>query len=299
VIETERLELAGISAEFAPAVAMVCCSLHAGDELLVPRGGLRAYARDGGTMGVPLLHPWANRLAGDGYSAAGKQVSFGHDPPLNGRDPAGLPIHGCRPSRMPFEVTGRSDEPGLVTLTTAFDTAQAARVLEIFPFPHRLVVEARLEPDALTLTTTLIAGEEGPVPVSFGYHPYLRLPGVARDQWQIDVPVRTGLVLDEQLLPTGERRPVQVASGPLGERTFDDAYAEVEPGTTFALWGEERRITVTFLEGYPFAQMYAPPGQDLICFEPMTAPGNALVSGDSLHVLEPGEEYRAAFRIAV
>jgi len=299
VIETERLELPGISTEFAPAAAAVCCSLRAGDELLVPRGGLRAYARDGGTMGVPLLHPWANRLAADGYRAAGKQVSFDDDPPLNGRDPAGLPIHGCKPSRLPFEVTGRSDEPGRVTLTTEFDTARAGRVLEIFPFPHRMVVEAQLEPGVLTLTTTLIAGDEGPVPVSFGYHPYLRLPGVAREHWQIDVPMHTGLVLDERLLPTGERRPVEVAAGPLGGRTFDDAYADVEPGATFVLWGDERRIAVTFLEGYPFAQMYAPPGQDLICFEPMTAPGNALVSGDSLRVLEPGEEHRAAFRIAI
>ena len=81
-------------------------------------------------------------------------------------------------------MTGRSDEPGQATLTAELDTARAPRVLEIFPFPHRLVVEARLEPAALTLTTTLIAGEQGPVPVSFGYHPFLRLPGVTREQWQ-------------------------------------------------------------------------------------------------------------------
>jgi galactose mutarotase-like enzyme len=44
---------------------MVCCSLrHRGDELLGQRRGLAAYAATGSTMGIPFLHPWANRLDG-------------------------------------------------------------------------------------------------------------------------------------------------------------------------------------------------------------------------------------------
>ena len=54
-----------------------------------------------------------------------------------------------------------------------------------------------------------------------------------------------------------------------------------------------------FLGGYSYAQVFAPAGQEFICFEPMTAPTNALNSGDGLTVLEPGESYRAAFRIAL
>ena len=30
----------------------------------------------------------------------------------------------------------------------------------------------------------------------------------------------------------------------------------------------------------------------------MTAPANALISGDGLRVLEPGEQHRASFRVA-
>jgi aldose 1-epimerase len=44
--------------------------------------------------------------------------------------------------------------------------------------------------------------------------------------------------------------------------------------------------------------VFAPPGQALIAFEPMTAPTNALVRGDAA-LLAPGEQYRAAFSIAV
>ena len=39
---------------------------HRGEELLGQRGGLPAYRERGATFGIPLLHPWANRLDGDG-----------------------------------------------------------------------------------------------------------------------------------------------------------------------------------------------------------------------------------------
>ena len=77
---------------------------------------------------------------------------------------------------------------------------------------------------------------------------------------------------------------------PVGAEVLAEAYLDKIDG---------RRITVTFLEGYPFAQVYAPPGQDLICFEPMTAPGNALISHDGLRLVPPGEPFTAAFRITV
>jgi aldose 1-epimerase len=63
--------------------------------------------------------------------------------------------------------------------------------------------------------------------------------------------------------------------------------------------GAGRTVTVAFLEGYSFAQVYAPEGSDFICYEPMTAPTNAIASGDSLTRVRPGDAYTAAFRIGV
>ena len=37
--------------------------------------------------------------------------------------------------------------------------------------------------------------------------------------------------------------------------------------------------------GYPYAQVYAPDDDDVIAFEPMTAPTNTLVSGQDLKLL--------------
>ena len=54
------------------------------------------------------------------------------------------------------------------------------------------------------------------------------------------------------------------------------------------------------LRGYPFAQVFAPPGSDFVCFEPMTAPANALArGGPDLTLVAPGESYGAAFAVGV
>jgi aldose 1-epimerase len=55
-------------------------------------------------------------------------------------------------------------------------------------------------------------------------------------------------------------------------------------------------LSVLFGAGYPYAQVYAPPGAGFACLEPMTAPTNALVAGD-YPVVRPGESFTARFSI--
>jgi aldose 1-epimerase len=169
-----------------------------------------------------------------------------------------------------------------------------------FPFAHELLFEATLAGATLTIATTVRALDDGPVPISFGYHPYLRLPGVARSQWRIEAPVREQLRLDSQMLPTGERMKAPVRAGVLGSRTFDDAYAAPEDSAPFVLAGGGRRIELALLAGYPYAQVFAPADDDVIAFEPMTAPTNALVAaGPDLPLLARGDSYRAVFSITL
>ena len=81
--------------------------------------------------------------------------------------------------------------------------------------------------------------------------------------------------LTDQQIPTGETEPVEPYIGPLGDRAYDDGYSERADGP-FVVAGGDRRIEVRFEEGFPFAQVFAPPANDLISFEPMTAPTDAL-----------------------
>jgi galactose mutarotase-like enzyme len=153
---------------------------------------------------------------------------------------------------------------------------------------------------ALTITTSVRATGEVPVPVSFGFHPYLRLPGLERSAWEIEVPVREGLTLDAQMLPTGSREPVTVEAGALGSRNFDNAYTAPPDSLPFVLSGGGRRIEASLEFGYPYAQVYAPLDDDVVAFEPMTTPTNALVDGESkLPLAVPGAGYRARFSIRV
>jgi aldose 1-epimerase len=288
-----------LRAAFAPSIGMVGYSLeHRGEELLGQRGGLAAYRERGSSFGIPLLYPWANRLSDRSYAVAGRSVEL--DPgrsPLR-LDPNGLPIHGLLAASPHWRVVQHAAD-GQAFLEAQLNWSLHEELLAAFPFPHGLELRAELENDTLTLATTVAADGELPVPISFGWHPYLNLPGVPREEWHVELPVRTRARLDERGLPTGETEPAEAAPGPLGARTYDDLFPELDQPAVFALEGGGRRIEVAFGEGYPVAQVYAPPGEEYVCFEPMTAPTNALVSGYGLRLVPPGESFRAEFSIRV
>jgi aldose 1-epimerase len=289
-----------LEATFVTGAGMVGSSLrHEGADLLDPRGGVARYAAHGGTMGLPLLHPWANRLEGFRYAAAGREVALSATSGVLHLDENGLPIHGLLPGRSRWEVTGAEATPSAARLATRMVFSPDPALLEAFPFPHEVHLDVTLRDDALVVGTTLSATGDVAVPVSFGFHPYLRLPGVPREQWMVDLPVRQRLVLDQRQLPTGAREAVRIDPAPLADRTFDDAFLAPD-GAPFTLAGGGRRIAVEFSRGYPVAQVFTPPKAAFICFEPMTAPANALVrGGPDLRMVEPGQRFTAEFAIRV
>ena len=283
-----------LEAVFLPGHGMLGASLrHRGMEMLRRVEDLDGAAASGSTAGIPLLHPWANRLSGFRYRAAGREVNLDPSSPLLHLDAHGLPMHGVPWCRLAWELTeARQDFLAARLEWTRSDP------LAVFPFPHRLEMAATLRPDALTLETTLIASSEGPVPVSFGYHPYFGLPD-PRAQWRLELPTMRRLVLDPRGIQTGDEVPFDGLDAQLGELAFDDGFALMAEQASFSIAGAARRITVEFLEGYPYAQIYAPKDKDYIALEPMTAPTNALTSGRGLRLVKSGEQFRAVFRIRV
>ena len=98
-------------------------------------------------------------------------------------------------------------------------------LLRLFPFPHELTVDVTVESAALTIITTLAPIGEWSVPVSFGYHPYLRIPEEERIGWRVTLGARERLLLDDAMIPTGEREPVAHRRFTLGEQVLDDGFA--------------------------------------------------------------------------
>jgi aldose 1-epimerase len=284
-----------VAAQFVPEAGMIGISLtDAGVELLGQRRGLDAYITAGKTMGIPILYPWANRLGGNSYTAEGETVTLTPGEHRVRADPNGLPIHGVLAAYEGWRVRTESANELVAELDFGADPA----LLASFPFPHLLVVRVALADRTLSVHTTVAATTADAVPLCFGFHPYLRLPEVPRAQWTIETPAMQHLNVDDRGLPTGETALQPARSELLGDKAFDDGYDQLTDGAVFAVSGADRRIEVHFDYGYPAAQIFAPPAEDLVCFEPMAAPTDALRRGgyQSAH---PGEPAEAQFSLRV
>lgn len=280
-----------LAATFLPNLGMTGVSLrYRGREHLALPGGLAAL-RAGATLGLPLLAPWANRLASRRYRAAGVTVSLA-GLRLN-TDDHGLPIHGLLVGKPGWRLTRRATRGDSAHLGASIDVDARA-----FPFPHRLELAIRAREAQLQVDTTVVPTGQRPVPVTFGWHPYLQLPSTARSRWRLHLPTRRHLELDALGLPTGASTPEPAETAAVGRRTLDDLYA----------LGRDRRLALTADDGaaielhcatnYPFAQVWVPPGRAFAALEPMTAPTNALEAGIA-PLVPRGEAYTTRFALTV
>jgi galactose mutarotase-like enzyme len=277
-----------------PSVGMLVASFtHRGAELVALPGGLSAY-RGGHTTGIPLLYPWANRLSRHRYREGDVTVDLRHV--ALHTDDNGLPIHGTMLARPEWEVTRLGAGPRSARLAARFEWSEHEDLMAAFPFPHELSVDVTLTAAGVRIVTTVRPSGPRSVPVAFGWHPYLRLPGSPRDAWELSLPAAAHAALDGRGIPTGRARPVEASREPLAGRDLDDLFA-LGPERVVVLENESRRLTITYDDGYPYAQVFSPAGASFCAVEPMTAPTNALVSGDHPSV-RPAETYSAAFTVA-
>jgi aldose 1-epimerase len=299
--QLEAVVLAGdeLRASFVPAAGMIGNSLtHRGEELLVQRGGLDAWRGTGKSFGLPLLHPWANRLRDWRYAVAGRAVTIDRARGIVRADETGLPIHGALAAAEDWDVVEAGADGNAAWLRAALDYDRRDDRLAVFPFRHRLELDLRLEGDTLTVATTVEPTGANEVPLAFGWHPWLSLPGVPRAEWVLDLPDRTAIALDERRLPTGERAEAAAERAPLGDRVLD-VHCAVAEDACLVLAGGGREIAVEWAGGYRFAQVFAPKELDVACLEPMMAPVAALSTGDDLQFAPRGERAGATFRVRV
>jgi aldose 1-epimerase len=180
-------------------------------------------------------------------------------------------------------------------LVTRLDTT-LPRIADSFPFNHELELEASARDATLVITTTVRPTGGAPVPVSFGFHPYFRLPSSPRHTWQLRLPAREHVELDAQQLPTGNVTAEPDETAPIGHRSLDNHYA-LGDDRRFELANDKRSVTVSFDDGFPYGQVYAPPRTQFACIEPMTATVNALGTS-SAPLVAPGSTFRAAWQVS-
>jgi galactose mutarotase-like enzyme len=290
----------GLEAAFVPGAGMVGTSLRrSGRELLARRHGLTGYLDRASTYGIPLLAPWANRLAAvdQSWDGVGWQVRPG-DPGVH-LDEFGQAIHGLLAGAPGWRESAAGADADHAWLHASYDLDAGSPVAGSFPFPHRIDVEIDLAADVLRITTAVTSTGDRRVPLAVGWHPWFAFPDVARAQWRLRGPLRSRAVLDERRIPTGEVRMDPLPEGPLGERFLDDVFLDVEPGTEVAVGAGDLEVVVRYCEGYDVAVVFAPLDLDVVCIEPMTAPTDPFAGRWPVRAVEPGETATLVFEVEV
>lgn len=251
---------------------------------------LSSVVRDGRQLlapqGAPLMTPWFGRLPGLEYRWGGASVTLSPEDPRVERDESGRPLHGllCEPAQWHLVQV----RPDSVTLRSE-DLSCAAFP---FPFTHRVTVSAS---DAgVSVSTTLVAGRGGCVPVAFGWHPYFLLPA-ARSSLPVPVAsgtLRTRLLL-EGSLPSGARE--EMAGGGL-DGAMDDFW-ECAGGGSVQVAGAAGPVSLSWDDGFGWAVTWGPADAAFVCVEPLAGPLDPFSASSGPRILPPGGEHQATFSI--
>lgn len=240
-----------------------------------------------------VLVPWPNRVD------RGRWIFDGVEQQLELTEPeGGNAVHGLL-TRTRYEPGSRT--AASVTLAAPV-TPQAG-----YPFALDTSVEYELTPDGVIVRHRIRNAGTGPAPVALGVHPYLRVGDVPARDLTLTVPAGRAFHLDERQIPTGTfdvtgtghdlRGGVRA-----GEGTEHACFTDLDvsggvittslrapDGRTVELWQEP---AFGYLQLWVTDHFPRPGGPgDAIAVEPMTAPPNALRTGEALRWLLPDESW--------
>jgi len=266
----------------APSVGNIAYefTVHGKNVLWFPFRGPDELKAAPALCGIPFLAPWANRLDGDAYWVNGNKYAL--NPALANlrRDGNQKPIHGLLLFSPAWELISAEADAVSASAASRLEFWKYPELMAQFPFAHEITMAYRLANGSLEVSLRLTNLCAEPMPVAIGYHPYFQLHDAPRDEWSVRIAARDHLILDEFLIPTGERRPAEFADPhPLRARSIDDVFTnlirDADGAARFSVMGKQEKLTVTYGPGYQVAVIYAPQGRDFLCFEPMAAITNA------------------------
>jgi len=291
----------------APSVGNMAYSwtLRGRNFLHFPYNSVADFAKQPRLCAVPFLGPWANRIDGDFFWANGKKYTFNAGLGNLRLDSNKNPIHGLLNFSKNWQLVEAKADLNSAWSASRLEFWRFPDLMAQFPFPHTLTMTYRLREGVVEVETRIENHGTAPMPVAVGYHPYFRLHDTPRDQWHVHLAARDHMILNPQLIPTGESKPVelqdpQVLSGTQLDDVFGNLIRESDGRARFWVEGGRERVSVSYGPKYTTAVVYAPRGQEFICFEPMSAITNGFNLAHEgkykdLQSVGPGEIWRESF----
>lgn len=305
-----RDERSQIALSIVPGVGNVAFEMkvRGSDVLWFPFKSVDDFRRAPRLSGIPFLAPWANRLDELGFYANGKHYVFNAELG-NVRGPR--PIHGLVASASQWKVIEAKSDRNGAWLTSRLEFFREPSWMAQFPFAHTIEMTYRLRDGVLEVSTRLQNLSSEPMPVSIGYHPYFQLTDSPRDDWTISVGAGSEWLLSPEKIPTGKTRPIaelfpdprRVALRDFNlDHVFGDLVRNGAGRAVMSVKGRSQRLDVELGPNYRAAVIYAPTGQNFICFEPMVAITDAMNLAHrglypDLQTIPPGGTWQESFYV--
>jgi aldose 1-epimerase len=271
-------------------------------------GGLRTYDAGGAPVldGYPVdamcdgargqtLIPWPNRVQDGTWTWQGDEQQLSLTEPAQHNA-----IHGLV-RWLEWRPVARSASSVTVACTSFPQTG--------YPWPLEVAVTYTLDADGLTVRQQITNRGTSPAPVAAGAHPYLTVGTDTIDPAVLHLPADTWLPTGDQQIPTGRlpvagtaydfREPRAIGRTEI-DYTFTDLHRDPDGRFRLRLSAPDTERAVTFWLGASYGYLEVFTGDALpdrgrrrrgLGVEPMTAPPNALATGESLVVLQPGEAW--------
>ena len=177
-----------------------------------PGGGLPAadvgeFQQRPMLSGIPFLAPWADLLSEPGFWADGKHFTFNME---LGNVRGKMPSHGLLVNAPQWRVTDVAADAHSAHVTSRLEFWRYPDLMAQWPFAHEYEMTYSLADGALEVRTTVTNLSDEAMPLVLGFHPYLRIPGIPRDEWTVHSAARIHVIPGEHNIPTGEMRPLDI-----------------------------------------------------------------------------------------
>ncbi len=292
-----RIHLAAgrVEAEVGTVAALLCRVTVDGVDLVEPVPAETAPPFGNGTV----LVPWPNRVRDGIWTLDGTRQQLDLTEPARHNA-----LHGLL-AFTDYEVREQGD--AFVVLGATIHPQHG------WPFLVDTWVRYELTADGVAVTHGAENRSTAAAPYAVGTHPFLRVGDVPVDTLTLTVPAPSYVDVDERLNPVAtvpvDGTRFDLRHGPLvADVELDTAYAAVEHADGASAWltaPDGSRTELVQDADWAYVQVFTTPifpDQDgaggvhrAIAIEPMTAPPDALNSGDGLVWIEPGATWSGSW----